>query len=136
MSAVVVDASIVAAWLLNEHDGEAFERLLLDVGEQPLAVPAVWASEVGNVLVVAERRGRLSPAELSRASELVAALEVEVDPVVPARVLGSVVPLARERHLSVYDASYLELAMRLGLTLASLDSRLANAAAAAGVSVR
>ncbi len=135
MSPVVVDASVVLAWLLDEDHGALLERVLTAAPEHPLLVPAIWASEVGNGLLTSERRRRVSPAELARAVELVEALEVDVDGVAVARTLDATLPLARELDLSLYDASYLELAMRRGLPLATLDARLKTAASSVGVTL-
>jgi predicted nucleic acid-binding protein len=82
---------------------------------------------------MAERRKRLSAADSRRIVGLLARLPIEVDVEMPNHVFTSVLALAREQHLSAYDASYLELALRLGLPLASLDTRLRRAAMALGV---
>lgn len=99
----VLDNSVLAAWVLDE------------------------ASDY------AERRGRLTAAEVARIRELVLALPIEVVTDHVPRVLTEVLALARHHGLSVYDASTLDLAMREGLPLATLDERLAEAARRCGV---
>ena len=128
----VLDNSVVIAWVLGEgHAGaDAVMDLLTDAEAQ---VPAVWPMEFGNALLAAERRRRISAADVARIRDLVLALPISVVPEVPGRVLSTVFALAREHGLSVYDATYLDLAMRNGFSLATLDTRLACAAERSGV---
>ena len=87
------------------------------------------------MLALAERRGRITPAESTELIALLETLEIVVDDETPSRALGRVLDLAREERLTAYDAAYLELAMRLGLPLASKDADLCDAAERLGVSV-
>lgn len=97
---------------------------------EPAIVPAIWWFEVRNVFIVAERRGRIDRARTGQALALLADLPVSVDHDSDESVtLG----LCREHRLSVYDAAYLALAIREGLSLATLDAALARAARAEGV---
>ena len=131
-SPFVVDNSVVVAWGLGE--GDRYADAVIDLlTEREAHVPSVWPLEFANVLVVAERRGRLSEADALRLRELVHALPIRVVPDSTARVLSNVVALARKHHLSAYDASYLDLAMREGLPIATLDGSLRRAAGSAGV---
>jgi predicted nucleic acid-binding protein len=91
-------------------------------------VPAIWPLEVATCLLVAKRRKRINEAQLARLVELLRSLPVIVDRGTLDRVMGAVLPLAREYKLSAYDAAYLELAMREGIPLASRDDRLVEAA--------
>ncbi|WP_197075654.1 type II toxin-antitoxin system VapC family toxin [Leptospirillum sp. Group II 'CF-1'] len=91
-------------------------------------VPAIWPLEVGNVLLVAERKRRLSEASIIRFLALVNNLPITVEQETPERMLKEIVSLARENGLSTYDASYLDLAMRLGLPLSTKDKVLLKAA--------
>ena len=131
--AFVLDASLALAW---SFDDEAEPASDLDIGlvsrDQAIA-PSVWAMEVANALVIAERRGRLTRSESTRLATALAALGVEVEPISAQRALSSVLDFARDYELTSYDASYLELAARQGIPLASIDQRLRNAAARAGV---
>ena len=128
MRRCVVDASSALAWCFPDEEGAA------PPPEFGVVVPAVWALEVANGLMAAERRGRITGATVAA---LIPALEdglaVEVD--AEADIFRSVLPLAREYGLSVCDATYLELALRRFLPLLTLDRRLQQAAAAAGVDV-
>jgi len=96
--------------------------------------PAVWPLEVGNALVVTERRGYLDQASGTRFLNLLRQLPIEIEQESPERMFGEILLLGREQQLSTYAASYLDLAMRSGLPLASLDGALVGAASRCGVS--
>jgi predicted nucleic acid-binding protein len=98
-------------------------------------VPVLWSIEVGNVLLVATRRGRISVDDWPRIHEYLEALPIDIDLVSYAKVLDTVLPLADKYGLSVYDAMYLELALRFGLPLATLDKKLIAVCNMAGVAV-
>ena len=93
----------------------------------------MWPLEVGNALLVAERRGRLNQAATVQFLALLWQLPIVVEPERPERLLGEIVSLAREQGLSTYDATYLHLAMRQGSPLATTDEVLRQAATRAGV---
>ncbi len=131
---LVLDASVALAWCFTDEATHASESLLDDVTDNGAHVPNLWPSEVANVLVQAERRRRLT---LVRTTEFVAMLEtlpIVVDRVATwIHVFDSVLALARGHGLTIYDAAYLELALRLGLPLATRDAGLGRAARDAGV---
>lgn len=135
MSALVIDCSVAAAWCFADEGGPAVLQLLQRVRAEGGVVPAVWFAEIGNVLLAAERRGRVASADVSEYLALLGALDMDVDADSGPRVHRVVVPLARRHGLTAYDAVYLELAMRRGLPLATLDHELARAAAAERVQV-
>jgi predicted nucleic acid-binding protein len=87
------------------------------------------------VLALSERRGRITPANSSEFIALLETLDVVIDEETPSRALGRVLDLARAGRLTAYDAAYLELAMRLGIPLASKDVDLCDAAERLGVNV-
>ncbi|MHB8422799.1 MAG: type II toxin-antitoxin system VapC family toxin [Leptospirales bacterium] len=91
-------------------------------------VPAIWPLEVGNVLLVVERKKHLSEASTNRFLALVNNLPITVEQESPERMLKEIVSLARENGLSTYDASYLDLAMRLGLPISTKDASLLKVA--------
>jgi len=130
---LVLDCSVAMSWCFEEEAGDYADRVLDALEEGEAFVPSVWPLEVANVLVVAERRGRLKVGESARFLELLQSLPIFVEEVSLPRATGAVLSLARELDLSVYDASYLELAMRSGVALATHDQALAKAADAAGV---
>jgi predicted nucleic acid-binding protein len=127
----VIDAGVTMAWCFADEATPEAESVLELFSSDEAIVPAIWSLEVANVLLVAERRGRLSEAQASRFLELLQQLPIEVDdvPVDPAVVVAA----GRRHELSAYDASYLVLAERAGAPLATLDRRLREAASRAGV---
>lgn len=91
-------------------------------------VPAIWPLEVSNVLLVAERNNRLGEADSTRFLALFSELPIVVEQEPPERMIKEILAIAREHALSSYDASYLDLAMRKGLPVATLDKQLLAAA--------
>ena len=96
-------------------------------------VPALWPVEVGSVLLAATKRSRLRADEWPTVFASLEMLPIEIDPVSASRVWGPALALASEHSLSVYDATYLEPALRMRLPLATLDRALAAAAQAVGL---
>lgn len=129
----VVDNSVVMAWCFEET-GQAYADCVLgSLGEQVALVPGIWPLEVANVLLVAGRTKRLGKAEAMRFISLVRTLPIDVVQASPGRILGEVLALATETGLSAYDAAYLDLAIREGLPLATLDKAMKKAAKRTGV---
>ena len=127
----VLDASVTMAWCFDDEQTPVSERALDLLLEQAAVVPPLWVYEVANVLAVAERRERLSAAEIAHFLDLLSQLPITVaDDELDVDVLLDV---ARRRELSAYDAGYLALAAAHGLALATHDQDLAAAATAEGV---
>ena len=124
----VVDNSVVMGWCFENEGNRYAEAVLESLEAGEALVPAIWPLEVGNVLLVAERKKRLSEASVVRFLALLNSLPITVEPETPERMLKEIVSLARAYELSTYDASYLDLAMRLGLPIATQDASLARAA--------
>ena len=135
MTDLVLDASVALTWCFKNEATAAADRVLERLAAQAASVPAIWHLEIANVLALSERRGRITSAGSAEFIELLETLEIVVDEETPARALGRVLNLAREERLTAYDAAYLELAMRLGIPLASKDGDLCDAAERLGVSV-
>ena len=131
----MIDASVALAWCFGDERTEATVSLLERLQTDAAAVPNLWHLEVANGLALAERRGRITPAESAELIALLEMIEIVVDGETPVRAFTRVLDLAREERLTAYDAAYLELAMRLGLPLASKDADLCDAAERLGVSV-
>lgn len=129
----VLDASVALAWCFEDESNPRADGWLDALDGDTALTPQVWPLEVGNALLAAERRGRLTSADVFRLVELFRSLPISADEAPYGRAFGPVLDVARERHLTTYDASYLELAMREGLALATLDNALRTAAAEAGV---
>jgi predicted nucleic acid-binding protein len=98
-------------------------------------VPASWPLEIANGLVMAERRGRINPAESASFVAMIEELPIVADEATGPRAMHETMSLAREHRLTAYDAAYLELAMRLGLPLATDDRGLRVAAGRTGVTL-
>ena len=130
MTGFVLDASVAIAWCFEDESTPAASALLDRLRTAPGHVPALWALEMGNILLGAEKRKRITRARTVEFLEILGELDIRVDPDLPGRAFRDVLPLARERRLTTYDAAYLELAMRLGLPLATKGAALARAATA------
>jgi predicted nucleic acid-binding protein len=135
VTGVVVDASVALAWGFPDEGSAYADGVLEGLEQRPVLVPALWALEIANGLVVGERRKRLQQAEISRFVALLEGLTIIQDERSVNETMTGVVPLAREHKLSAYDAAYLDLAIREGVPLATLDNGLRKAAKAAGVRI-
>ena len=133
--AFVLDCSVAMAWVFPDEASEGTERLRDSLIDGKAFVPSLWPVEVGSVLLSATKRGRIRADEWPGICASLDALPIEVDPVSASRVWGRALALASEHGLSVYDAVYLELALRMRLPLATLDRSLADAARTAGADV-
>lgn len=131
--AFVVDSSVALAWLLPDEQSDTADALKGRLETQRPVAPTLWPLEVGNALLSARRRGRLTERDIDRLLEVFAALPIEVEVAAPVESLLATIALARRYRLTTYDAAYLELAKRRGLPLATFDSRLGTAASAAGI---
>jgi predicted nucleic acid-binding protein len=132
---LVLDASVTLCWCFEEEATLATDQLLERLQDESAAVTMFWHLEVANVLVLAERRQRITQADTAEFIGLLDTLMIDVDPETPARAFGRVLDLARGQRLTAYDAAYLELAMRLGIPLATKDRALSDAATRLGVAV-
>ena len=131
--AFVLDGSVTMVWGFEDEADDYAEAILDRMPELQAYVPALWHLEVANALVVGERRGRTTPADTARFLAILGAFPITVDDETVARAWADTLHLARAHNLSAYDAAYLELALRRGLPLATLDDRLKAAAATVGV---
>jgi predicted nucleic acid-binding protein len=134
----VLDASVTLCWLLadgktaaNAYAHKVLEALVRE--DTQALVPMIWGLEVSNVIAKAESMGRLNEAQSEAFLEMLAGIEIEVDSATFENSLSGTLQLARRHSLSAYDASYLEVALREGLMLATLDDGLRKAAKKAGV---
>ncbi len=124
----VVDNSIVITWCFQDEANDYADAVLNSLTDAAAIVPSVWPLEVLNVLLVAERRQRLQQTDSARFLALLSQLPILVDQSRLEGRMGELLALGRANQLSSYDASYLELAMRLGVPIATLDQRLMAAA--------
>lgn len=125
----VLDNSVVMRWLLKDGSAErlAYATKTLDrlanLGDEAV-VPGIWALEVANVLVKAQAKGLVTEARATEFVGLLQDMAFETDADTAAKAMGDTLQLARRFKLSAYDAAYLELALREGLPLATLDGDL------------
>lgn len=135
MTTVTLDASASAAWVLPDEAHPAADLLYEQglEGSIRFQAPALWAWESGNLLRMAQRRGRLTKAQVREAIVTLDKIGIRLESAPDAERMQSILTLASARSLTFYDASYLEQALRTGSRLASGDASLRRAAAAEGV---
>ncbi|WP_436642967.1 type II toxin-antitoxin system VapC family toxin [Microbaculum sp. FT89] len=131
----VLDASVTLAWVLDENLDPASARALTDVATRGAVVPVLWRHEVANGLLMVERRNRIDSATRAAALTALADLPIEIDGESAYCAWRNTIALAAECGLTVYDAAYLDLALRRKCALASLDKALRQAAGKAGVNL-
>lgn len=124
----VLDSSVALSWCFEDERTDETDALLRRVAFSGAVAPVLWPLEVLNGLAMAERRQRLEPDTRVRLAGFLRDLPVSIDPETAAHVWDPVAGLALRFHLTVYDATCLELARRLALPLATLDQELRNAA--------
>jgi len=136
MATFVMDASATLPWCFADEATEATNALLirLRTGDEAM-VPAHWPVEVANALLIAARRKRISFEDVHQFLEDLEVLPIRIETTAKNQIRTRVLPLAEQFELTVYDAAYLELAIREGLSLATLDNDLRKASSAAGVSL-
>ncbi len=135
MSAVVVDASVALAWCFEDEASPATDAVLDQVKDEGAIVPSLWHLELGNILLLAERRGRTIQGGIVTRLELMGQLPIAIDAETTGRAWREILTLARAERLTTYDAAYLELAVRRSLPLATKDEALLGAARRIGVAV-
>ena len=134
----VLDASVALLWLVPQTNpaGVAYaDSVLLALRDSQAVVPSLFALETANVVAKIEGKGIVSEAESQRFITLLGQLDIATDMETMSHALGDTLNLARRYRLSAYDAAYLELALRMGLPLATLDADLAKAATTAGLTL-
>jgi predicted nucleic acid-binding protein len=129
----VVDTSVAMGWCFEDEANEFSDEILDRLRDSDAVVPASWRLEVANVLLVAERRGRITEAQATRFVELLLRLPIHTE--IDVLEVNDVLAAGRRHGLSAYDACYLLVAERRGVPLATLDETLAAAGRSAGVTV-
>lgn len=131
----VLDGSVAMAWYFKDESNEYASAVQDSLGASRAVVPSLWPLEVANTILVGERRKRSNQAQAAAWTGLLGALPITVDLETSTRTFTEILNLGRDRNLSAYAAAYLELAMRRGLPLATLDEKLKAAATAVGVGI-
>lgn len=128
--AFVLDASVSAAWALADEVSPVAETAALRLKSEIALVPPLWWYETRNILIISERRQRMTPLDSRMFLDLLSGLPIQVDPAQDEEItLG----FARQHRLSFYDAAYLAVAQRNGIPIATLDKALQSAARKASI---
>lgn len=138
MTRFVLDNSVAMRWLLETNsasDQRYAESVLTSLMEADAIVPNLWHLEATNVLIGAEKRTETSIGEIEKFISQLESLPIYVDSLTAIHALSRTLVLARAYNLSSYDAAYLELAIREGLPLATLDKGLIKAAKKADIAI-
>ena|ERR1700722_6307076 len=130
-----MDCSVTMAWCFEDETSAYADEILQRLEREEAMVSSMWPLEVANVLLVGERRKRLTQAETRRFLTLLQALPIVVDSETTARAFQEIMAIGRDQGRSSYDASYLELALRRGLPLATLDDGVRQAGRALGITI-
>lgn len=131
MSEFVLDASVAMRWILSScksGDQEYAWRVLDELSGTEAIAPSIWGLEVGNVLLKAENSGLVQPLDSERFIEQLEALRIRFDTLTSRQALTRTFAIARSCKLSSYDAAYLELSVRTGLPISTLDKDVRKAA--------
>ncbi|EKE09739.1 MAG: toxin of toxin-antitoxin system [uncultured bacterium] len=129
--AFVLDFSVAISWLMPD---EFFDSIFLDkTVKEGAVVPSIWSLEIGNVLLMAERQKRISAEQRHRALFTLSELPINVDVMTSQHAWHETMDIAERYKLTLYDATYLELALRCSLPLATLDKSLKRAAEEVGI---
>jgi predicted nucleic acid-binding protein len=132
---LVLDASLALAWYFQDEATPATDRILDRVAENGAVVPALWRLELANGLQIAVRRGRISTAYRDGSLADLTQMQIETDLETDLHAWSATLRLAEKHDLTLYDASYLELAQRRRLPLATLDREMRRAADKLGLAV-
>ncbi len=133
MTGIVVEAAVVLAWVFpDKHNAEA-DAILESLAFETVVVPGNWSVEVADALAVGVHVGSITEAGVQRFVTLLETLDIVEYACEPTAAVGRRIALGRDFGLTAHDAAYLDIAMREGLPLATLDRGLRNAARSTGV---
>ncbi|MBL1259158.1 MAG: type II toxin-antitoxin system VapC family toxin [Thiotrichaceae bacterium] len=138
MTDFVLDNSVAMRWLLASEkstDQKYAENVLKSFIDTDALVPNLWHLEAANVLIGAEKRLEVSTGDIERFISQLENLPIQVDSLTSQQAFSRTLALARAYQLSSYDAAYLEIAVREGLPLATLDKNLLKAAKKADIPI-
>lgn len=134
MSAFVLDCSVTISWFMPDESPDF--NFLDQIAEEGAIVPSIWSLEIGNVLLIAERKKRITLEQRQKAIHILSELPIVVDTVTPNHAWLETMELAERHNLTLYDASYLELSLRRSLPLATFDKALKKAAELSSVCIK
>jgi predicted nucleic acid-binding protein len=129
MATLVLDASVFLSWLFPDEENDWSKALVLGLREEDrVVVPAHWPVEIANGLLVGYRRKRIKAGQSAEFLDQLATIPIEIEGALSLQEMKRVVALAEKHALTVYDAMYLDLALRRIAALGTLDNALRNAA--------
>lgn len=129
MAMLVLDASAFLSWLFPDEENQWSKNLVVGLrSEDRVVVPAHWTSEIANGLLIGSRRKRIKPGQSAEFLDQLATIQIEVESPLSLHEMKRVVALAEKYALTVYDAMYLDLALRRNAALGTLDGDLRDAA--------
>jgi predicted nucleic acid-binding protein len=128
MSGFVLDCSVAISWIMSDESSDVSLHMLELAATDGAIVPSIWPLEVGNVLLNAERNKRITLQQRRSAIFTLNELPIKIDHLTADHAFLETTSLAEEHNLTLYDASYLELAIRYGLPLGTFDKQLKLAA--------
>ncbi len=131
----VLDASVTLSWCFSDEMTPATLSLLKKLEHEEACVPEIWSLEVGNILIMAEKKKRISYANMMEFISLLTELNIRTDKETSVKGLHEILFVAHANYLTTYDAAYLELALRTGFPLASKDQHLCKIAKSLGVKI-
>jgi predicted nucleic acid-binding protein len=131
----VLDSSVALSWVLPDESNPTLDQLCDRLTHDVALVPPVWPLEIGNMLLVAIKRDRLTSRDVGHLVTELRALPLEIDAASTEQALEETLTLARKYELTTYDASYLELAKRRDMPLATLDTKLRKACLSAKITL-
>ena len=129
---IVIDNSVYFAWCMSDEDAPLADKAMSRVVEEGGVVPGIWWYELRNALLMNERRGRISRQQVTDTLVDSQSLGISVD---DGHDETLILELARQFELTIYDAAYIEVALRRSMPLATLDERLRQAAEAVGIAI-
>ena len=135
MAGFVLDCSVAISWLLADEEGIPSYSTLEKVEKRGAIVPSIWPLEIGNALIFAQSRKRMTTEERHAAIYALGELPIKIDELTSVHAWHETMELAETCSLTLYDASYLELALRMSLPIMTLDKKLIQAAKQKGVVV-
>lgn len=135
MKPIVIDSSAAGAWVMPDEPSDAAQELYVQAIEPNglFHAPQLWTWEMGNMLVMGAVRQRISTQQVEAGLDLLAATQISFDPAPSLHRQTQIARLAQTHALTFYDASYLELVLRLNGQLATLDEKLFSAAKSCGI---
>ena len=135
MSPIILDCSVTISWFIPDEFSKNSLNIRDKISEEGAIVPTIWSLEVGNVLLISERRKRITKEQRQKALYILKDLPIKTDELTFKNAWFETIELAEKYNLTLYDACYLELVLRYNSILATFDNNLKQAAKLEGVNL-